>query len=177
MSLRCGSRCRRGPRCQGTCTRGADQLVDGEGGVVGLDNGVGHLGRRDDGEGSIHGRGTLADLRWGGFPYAPVPPPRAAAELEALEAVAGLGLLADDVADGVDELGTLGVVTLGPAATAPVWPKTKLSGRKSWPKGPPARVRWHLVEVREDGAGHVATAGGLVVVDADPLQLRSESPW
>jgi hypothetical protein len=33
---------------------------------------------------------------------------------EALEAVAALGLLADDVEDGVDELGALGVVALGP---------------------------------------------------------------
>lgn len=31
-----------------------------------------------------------------------------------LEAVAVLGLLADDVEDGVDELGALGAVALGP---------------------------------------------------------------
>ena len=38
-------------------------------------------------------------------------------DLEALEAVAGLGLLADDIEDRVDELGSLGVVTLGPVVT------------------------------------------------------------
>ena len=36
---------------------------------------------------------------------------------EALEAVAALGLLADDIEDGVDELSALGVVALGPVVT------------------------------------------------------------
>jgi hypothetical protein len=48
-------------------------------------------------------------------------------QLEALQAVARLGLLAGD------ELSALGVVTRGPA---PVWRKTKLSRRKSCPERP-----------------------------------------
>ena len=35
-------------------------------------------------------------------------------DLEALEAIAALGLLADDIEDGIDELGTLGVVSFRP---------------------------------------------------------------
>ena len=50
-----------------------------------------------------------------------------------MEAVAVLVLLADDVEDGIDELGTLGVVALGPVVPAPDWPNTKLSGRKMLP--------------------------------------------
>merc|ERR1712225_225937 len=41
-----------------------DELVHREGGVVGLDDGVRHLWRRDDGEGEHHAVGVLlADLR------------------------------------------------------------------------------------------------------------------
>ncbi len=40
-----------------------------------------------------------------------------ALQLEALQTVVTLSLLTDDIEDGVDELGTLGVVTLGPVVT------------------------------------------------------------
>ena len=68
-------------------------------------------------------------------------------DLEALEAVTALSLATDDIQDLVDKLGALSVVTLGPVVAcyvllklmqrgirflpAPLWPKTKLSGRKS----------------------------------------------
>ena len=39
------------------------------------------------------------------------------AELETLEAIAALSLLANDVKNGVNQLGALGVVTLGPIVT------------------------------------------------------------
>ena len=77
-------------------------------------------------------------------------------ELEALETVARLGLFSDDIQDRVDELGPFGIVSFGPivARTRLTYrtsercilvmccrvidnvPKTKLSGRKSCPKGP-----------------------------------------
>lgn len=38
-------------------------------------------------------------------------------KLESLEAIAALSLFADNIEDRVDELGTLGVVTLGPVVT------------------------------------------------------------
>jgi hypothetical protein len=47
-------------------------------------------------------------------------------ELKALEAVAALGLLAHDVQDGVDELGALGVVTLGPVVTGTGLPEDEV---------------------------------------------------
>ena len=96
-----------------------DQLVDRERGVVRLDDGVRDLGRGDDREGHHHAvRVLLADLADQQRSHAGA---RAAAQrvrdLEALEAVAGLGLLADDVEDRVDELGALGVVALGPVVS------------------------------------------------------------
>ena len=96
-----------------------DELVDGEGGVVRLDNGVRDLGGREDRESKHDPVGVLlADLGDQERAHA-----RACAttegvgDLEALEAVAGLGLLADDIEDRVDELGSLGVVSLGPVVT------------------------------------------------------------
>ena len=93
-----------------------DELVHGERRVVRLDDGVGHLRGREDGERHHHAVGVLlADL----------------GDQESAHAGAGaaaqrvghwkpwrqsqrLGLLAHDVKDGVDELGALGVVALGP---------------------------------------------------------------
>merc|ERR1711937_443132 len=97
-----------------------DKLVDGEGGVVWLDNGVGHLRGWHDGEGEHDTVGVLlTDL---GDEESSHTGTGAASEgvgqLEALEAIAGLGLLADDVKDGIDELGALGVVALGPVVTS-----------------------------------------------------------
>ena len=93
-----------------------DELVDREDAVVRLDDGVGHLRRREDRVGAHDAVGVLlADLGDEEGTHASA---GAATERvghgEALEAVAALGLLADDVKDGVDELGALGVVALGP---------------------------------------------------------------
>lgn len=93
-----------------------DQLVDRESGVVGLNDGVGHLGGWHNGEGGHHSVGELlADL---GDQKSTHTRSGTTAEgvgdLEALEAVAAFGLTADHVKDVVDELGALSVVTLGP---------------------------------------------------------------
>ena len=75
-------------------------------------------------------------------------------DLETLEAVAGLGFLADDVEDGVDELGTLGVVTLGPVVTGTglsedevVWAEELTEGSST------DGVHGTWLEIHEDGAG------------------------
>jgi len=92
------------------------QLVDREGGIVGLDDGVRHLGRGHNGvcvhdsvgillsdlgdeEGAHAGAGAAAER---------------VCQLEALQAVTALSLLADDIEDAVHQLGALCVVALGP---------------------------------------------------------------
>merc|ERR1711918_297995 len=97
-----------------------DQLVDGEGSVVRLDDSVGHLWRWHDGEGEHHAVGVLlADLRDQECSHTSTSTAtEGVAELEALEAVARLGLLAHDVENGIDELGTLSVVALCPVITS-----------------------------------------------------------
>merc|ERR1712225_135041 len=92
------------------------KLVDGEGGVVRLDDSVGHLGGWHHREGEHHTVGVLlTDLGdQEGSHTGTSTATKGVAELEALEAVTGLGLLTHDIEHGVDELRTLGVVTLGP---------------------------------------------------------------
>jgi hypothetical protein len=94
-------------------------------------------------------------------------------DLEALEAVARLGLLADNVEDGVDELGTLGVVALGPVVTGTGLSEDEVIRAEDLAEGAGADgVHGAGLQVHQDGAGHVAAAGGLVVVHVDTLQLE-----
>jgi len=96
-----------------------NKLMDGKGGVIWLNNGIRDLWGWHDGEsghdsiwvlfsdlgdeeGSHTGSGTTTE----GVGY-----------LETLEAIATFGFLSDDIEDGVNELGTFGVMTLGPVVT------------------------------------------------------------
>merc|ERR1712100_682433 len=95
------------------------------------------------------------------------------AELEALEAVAGLGLLAHDIEHRVDELGTLGVVALGPVVTRTGLTEDEVVWAEELTEWASAdRVHGTRLEVHEDGAGHIAATGSLVVVHVDALQLE-----
>jgi len=93
-----------------------DQLMDGEGSVVWLDNGVGHLGRWNHGEGSHHSVGelftNLGDQQ--GSHTSTGTTTEGVSDLEALKAVTALCLTADNVENLVHKLSTLGVMTLGP---------------------------------------------------------------
>jgi len=152
-----------------------DQLVNGEGGVVRLDNSVGHLRRWHDREGEHHAvRVLLADLgdqertHTGSGTTS-----EGVAQLEALEAIAGLGLLAHDIEDGVDELSTLGVVTLGPIVTSTSLSEDEVIWAEQLTERTSADgVHGTWLEVHEDSTGHVTPTGGLIVVHVDALQLE-----
>merc|ERR1711939_956308 len=152
-----------------------DQLVDREGGVVRLDHSVGHLWRGHDGEGEHHAVGVLlADLGDQESSHTSTrTTSEGVAQLEALEAIAGLGLLAHNVEDGVDELSTLGVVTLGPIVTSTSLAEDEVVWAEELTEWSSAdRVHGTGLEVHQDSTGHVAAAGGLVVVHVDALQLE-----
>jgi hypothetical protein len=92
---------------------------------------------------------------------------------EALEAVAALGLLADNVKDGVDQLGALGVVALGPVVAGARLAEDEVVRAEDLAEGARADgVHGARLEVHEDVAGHVAAARRLVVVHVDALQLE-----
>ena len=76
---------------------------------------------------------------------------------EALEAVAALGLLADDVKDGVDKLGALGVVALGPVVAGARLAEDEVVRAEDLAEGARADgVHGARLEVHQDVAGHVA---------------------
>merc|ERR1719478_1405899 len=142
-----------------------DKLVHREGGVVWLDHSVGHLGGWHDGEGEHHTVWVLlADLGDEESSHTSTSTTtQGVAELEALEAVAGLGLLAHDIEHRVDELGTLGVVALGPVVTSTGLTEDEVVWAEELTEWASAdRVHGTRLEVHEDGAGHIAATGSLV---------------
>jgi hypothetical protein len=94
-------------------------------------------------------------------------------DLEALEAIATLSFLADDVEDGVDELSTFGIVTLGPVVTSTSLTEDEVVGSEELTEGAGSNgVHSSGLEIHEDSTGNVASTGGLVEVDVDSLELE-----
>jgi hypothetical protein len=95
-------------------------LVDGEGSVVRFHNRIRHLRRRNDrvcGHNAV--RVFLSDLgdEQGAHASASTSTDRMG-ELESLKAIAGLRFLAHYIKNGVDQLGSLSVMSLGPVITS-----------------------------------------------------------
>lgn len=89
-------------------------------------------------------------------------------ELEALERVGVLDLLAEDVEDGVDELGTLGVVTHSPVVGGTVLAVDEGVGAEQVGEGARAdEVDDSGLQVDLDRAGDELLVAGLAEVDAD----------
>jgi len=152
-----------------------DELMDGEGGVVWLNDGIGDLWGWHDGESghdsvwvllsdlgdkesSHSGSGTTSE---------------GVGNLETLKAIATFGLLSDNVENGVDELGSLGVMSLGPVVTGTglsedevVWSE-ELS---EWSSSDGVHGTW--LKIHEDGSWDVSSSGGFVVVNVDSLELE-----
>jgi hypothetical protein len=152
-----------------------DELMDGEGSVVGLNNGIRDLGGRHDGESAHDTVGVfLTDLgdQEGAHAGAGTAT-EGVGDLETLEAIAAFGFLADNVEDGVDELSTFGVVTLGPVVTGTGLTEDEVVGTEELTEGASADgVHSSGLEIHKDGAGNVTATGGFVVVDVDALQLE-----
>jgi len=151
------------------------KLMHGKGAVIRLNHGVGHLGGRDHGEGGHDTVGVfLTDLGdKEGAHTGTGSTTHGVGELETLKAVARLGLLADHVQDGVDQLGTLGVVTLGPVVTGTVLTEHEVIGAEKLAEGTGTDgVHGTGLQVHKDGTGHIAATSGFVEVHVDALQLK-----
>ncbi|KAG5462915.1 MAG: hypothetical protein BJ554DRAFT_2883, partial [Olpidium bornovanus] len=93
--------------------------------------------------------------------------------LEPLETVARLGLLADDVEDGVDKLRSLSVVAFGPVVSRPGLPEHEVVRPEQLAERAGAHgVHGAGFQVDQHGAGHVFSAGGFIIIDVDPLELQ-----
>ena len=97
-----------------------DKLVDGQSAVVGLDDGVGHLRGGHNGESQHHTvRVLLTDLGDQQSSHSGTgTTSQRVGDQETLQAVTALSLLTDNIQDGVDQLGALSVVALGPVVTS-----------------------------------------------------------
>ena len=152
-----------------------DQLMDGEGGVVGLDDGVRDLGGGDNGEGfhnsvriffsdlgdeeGTHSRSSSTTQR--------------VSDLETLKAVAAFSFFSGNVEDGVDELSTLGVVTLGPVVSGTGLTEDEVVRSEKLTEGASSdRVHCSRFKIHKDGTGDISSTGGFVVVDVDSFKLK-----
>ena len=141
-----------------------NQLMDREGGVVGLHDGIRHLGGGDDGEGRHHAVGELlADLGdEEGTHTGTGTTTERVGDLEALEAVAALGLATDDIENLVDKLSTLSVMTLGPVVAGTGLAKDEVVGAEELAEGAGTDgVHGTGLEIDEDGTGNILVAGSL----------------
>ncbi|CAA7406396.1 unnamed protein product [Spirodela intermedia] len=98
-------------------------------------------------------------------------------ESHTLKAVAVLRFLADHIQHRVNQLGTLGVVSLGPVVSCPRLPEHKVVRAEYLPIGPrPDAIHGPRLQIHEDSARHVAPAAGLIVVHVHPLELQIGVP-
>ena len=94
-------------------------------------------------------------------------------DLETLEAIATFGFLSDDIEDGVDKLGSLGVVTLGPVVTGTGLSEDEVVGSEELTERSGSDgVHGSGLEIHEDGSGDVTATSGFVGVDVDSLELE-----
>ena len=94
-------------------------------------------------------------------------------DLESLEAVAALSFLSSDIEDGVNELSTLGVVTLGPVVAGTGLAEHEVVGPEELTKRSGSHgVHGSGLKIHKDSSGDVAATSGFVVVDVDPLELE-----
>jgi len=94
-------------------------------------------------------------------------------DLETLEAIATFSFLSDDIEDGVDKLGTLGVMTLGPVVTGTGLTKDEVVWSEElseWTGSDGVHGSW--LKIHEDGSWDVSATSGLVEVDVDSLKLE-----
>jgi hypothetical protein len=152
-----------------------DELMDREGGVVGLDNGVGDLGGGEDGEGFHDPVGVffsdLGDEQ--GTHTRTSTTTEGVGDLEALKAIAALSLFSNDIEDRIDEFGALSVVTFGPVVTSTSLAEDEVVGPEELTEGTSTDgVHGAGLEIHEDGAGDITATGGFVIVDVDSLELE-----
>jgi len=152
-----------------------NELMDGKSSIVWFNDGIGHLGRWHDGEGahdsvwvffsdlgdqeSSHTGTSTTTKRVG--------------DLETLEAIAAFCFLSDDIQNGVNEFGSLGIMSLSPVVTGSgltedeVVRSEELSERSS-----SHGVHGSWLKIHEHCSGDVSATSSFVIVNVYSLQLQ-----
>jgi len=149
--------------------------MDGEGGVVWLNNGIGDLGGWEDGEGfhdsvgvffsdlgdqeSSHSRTSTTTERVG--------------DLETLEAIAAFSFFSNDIENRINEFSTFGVMTLGPVVTGTGLTENEVVGSEElteWASSDGVHGTW--LKVHKNGSWDESTTGGFVIVNVDSFKLE-----
>ena len=94
-------------------------------------------------------------------------------DLETLEAIATFGFFTDNIEDGVNELSTFGIVTLGPVVTGSgltedevVWAEELTE----WASADGVHGTW--LKIHKDGSWDITATGSFVEIYVNALQLE-----
>lgn len=142
-----------------------DQLMDGEGGVVWLNNGVGNFGGWDDGEGGHHTIWELlTDLGDQKRTHTGTSSTtEGVGDLETLETVASFSLTTDNIEDLVDKLSTLSVMTLSPVVTSSRLTENEVVGAEELTERTSTDgIHGTWLQIDKDGTRNILVTGGLV---------------
>jgi hypothetical protein len=152
-----------------------NELMDGKGSVIWLDNGVGDLWRWEDGE-SFHNSvwiffSDLGDKE--GTHTGTSTTTEGVGDLETLETIATFGFFSDNIEDGVDEFSTFGVMTFGPIVTGTSLSEDEVVWSEElteWSSSDGVHCSWF--EIHEDSSWDESSTGSFVIVDIDSLKLE-----
>jgi hypothetical protein len=144
-----------------------DQLMDGEGGVVRLNNGVGNLGGGNDRESCHHAVWELlTDLGDQQRTHTSTgTTTERVGDLETLEAVTSLSLTTNNIEDLVNKLSTLSVMTLRPVVTSTRLAEDKVVGsEKLSERSSTDSVHGTWLEIDENGTRNILVTGSLQAI-------------
>lgn len=155
-----------------------DQLMNGKGGIVWLDNGIRDLGRWNNRESGHHTVWELlADLGDQERTHTSTSSTtERVGDLETLEAVTSFGLATNDIENLVNKLSTLSVMSLSPVVTGTGLAENEVVGAEELAKGASTdSIHGTWLQIDEDGTGNVLVTGGLCNVRTTDIALFRDS--
>ena len=94
-------------------------------------------------------------------------------DLESLEAVTSFSFLSGDIEDGVNELSSFSVVTLGPVVSGSGLSEDEVVRSEELTEGSSSDgVHGSWFKIHKDSSGDVSSSSSFVVVDIDSLELE-----
>jgi hypothetical protein len=145
-----------------------NQLMDGQGGIVGFDNCIRYFRGRDDGKG-LHNSVRIFFSNFGdqkGTHTRSSTTTQGVGDLETLEAIASFSFFSDDIEYGVDEFGTFSVVTFSPVVSCSSLSENKVVRSEElteWSSSNGVHGSW--LQIHEYSSWNITTTGCFVVIN------------